>query len=337
MPVSKPNYIILMLLCCLASISAPAGQRHHIDIYAHRGFRAIAPENSLPAFAAAMKLGVDVIDMDINMTKDGALVVTHDLTLNPQITQTSDGKWITRKTPIKDLTLNELERFEVGRVKPDSKFHRMYPHHIPMSGVRIPTLEQVIRFVKQHETGTVRFQIEMKTDPTQPGLSVKPLIMAQALAKVIKRTHIQDRTEVQAFQWQALVDLQRLIPEIKTGYLTEPDYNPANQSLESKVGNGRIWTSPLLARNYNYDYPRMIKKLGGRFWEPYEFSVTEKQIEHAHALGLKVITWGWTEQEHSDFNYRKVSQLIDWGVDGIITDRPDILRGLLTVKGYNVP
>lgn len=336
MKASTAYGLFCFLLLSLISESSTAQPHHTVEIYAHRGFRAIAPENTLPAYAAALKLGVDVIDIDVNMSKDGTLIVTHDLTINPQITQTLDGKWLTKETPIKELTLEELKQLQVGRINVHSNFHQMYPHHIDMSDVHIPTLEQVIRFVKQTETYPVRFQIEMKTDPTQPNLSVKPQVMAKALAMVIRQTHIKNRVEVQAFEWQTLVDIQQLIPGIKTGYLTEPDYEPANRGMEAEIGNGQIWTSPLLAKNYDYDYPEMVKKMGGSFWEPYELCVTKQQIDHAHNLGLKVIPWGWTEQEHTDFNYPKIKQLIDWGVDGIITDRPDILKGVLAVKGQSL-
>ena len=330
---NKRNHLLILLVLSLTSYSILAAS-HHVDIYAHRGFRAIAPENTLPAYRAALKLGVDVVDMDVNMTKDGVLVVTHDLTLNPQITQTSAGNWIKKQIPIKDLTLKALNQYRVGNINPYSDFHQMYPHHISMPDVHIPTLKQVIEFVKQHETHPVRFQIEMKTDPTQPHISVKPQVMAKSLAMVINQTHIKDRVEIQAFEWQALIDIQQLVPGIKTGFLTEPEYNPDNKQAEDKIGNGKIWTSPLIASNYDYDYPKMVKKLGGTFWEPYEQDVSKQQIEHAHQLGIKVVAWGWTEHEHTDFNYQKVYQLIDWGIDGIITDRPDILKGVLAVKAH---
>ena len=309
----------------------------HIDIYAHRGFRALAPENTLQAYNAALNIGVDVVDMDVNMTKDGVLVVTHDSSLNTQITQNEHGEWLNESIPIKNLTFNKLERFQVGNIRSGSHFHHMYPNHIDKSNVHISSLPQVIQFVKSHAQHPVRFQIEMKTDPTQPQVTVSAGLMATELAKIIKQYHIQNQVEVQAFQWQALVDLQQLIPGIKTGYLTEPDYEPSSLKSEQKIGTGQVWTAPLTARDFNFDYPQMIKKLGGTFFEPYEMSVTKEQIRHAHQLGLKIIAWGWTEQEHTDFNYKKVNQLIDWGIDGVITDRPDILRGLLAVKGYSVP
>jgi len=98
---------ILILISLISSYTISIADV--IDIYAHRGQRALSPENTLPSYTQSMRVGVDVIDMDINMTKDKVLVVTHDLTLNPDLTKDSNGKWITKKTPIKDLTLAELQ------------------------------------------------------------------------------------------------------------------------------------------------------------------------------------------------------------------------------------
>ena len=321
---------------CMIFISGIV-QAQHIDIYAHRGFRALSPENTIKAYSAALKIGVDVVDMDVNLTTDGVLVVTHDLTLNPDITQDSSGHWITNTIPVKQLTFKELESYQVGEVQSGSHYQKMYPHHLSYENIKIPSLTQVIHFVQQHSTKSIRFQIEIKTDPTVPIISNSPDAIVNALVKVIKNNRIEKQVEIQSFQWKALVLLKKQLPDVKTAFLTEPDYDPINKNAERNVGNGKIWTFPLLASDFNYDYPKMVKQLGGSFWEPYEQSVTQQQIIHAHKLGLKVVTWSWAEQEHQDFDYKKMKQLIDWGVDGIITDRPDILRGLLAAKGFDVP
>ena len=98
-----------------------------------------------------------------------------------------------------------------------------------------------------------------------------------------------------------------------------------------------MWTAPLNAKNFDYDYPKMVKKLGGDFWEPYEMDLSKARLDEAHRYGLKVVTWGCTEYERADFNYKEAQQLIDWRVDGIITDRPDILRGLEAANGLVLP
>ncbi|MCK5818038.1 MAG: glycerophosphodiester phosphodiesterase [Psychromonas sp.] len=330
---------IMMKIMIAVTLSVPllSVYAKSIDIYAHRGFRAIAPENTLPAYSDALKIGVDVVDMDVNMTKDGVLVVTHNLGLDPDLTKDKNGAWIKKRVAIKDLTLKQVKSYTVGYIKPGSGLAKRYPHHIGIPDVTIPTLLEVIKYIHAVVGDRVRFQIEMKTNPNKPKFSVTPIKMAKALNHIIKETGIVDQAEVQAFQWQALIDLKRLNPKIKTAFLTDHTTTPNSPADEKIIGDGYAWTSPLKASDYNYDYPEMVQKLGGTFWEPYEPDLTKERFDEAHKLGLKVVTWGWSEQEGTDFNYEVVEKLISWGVDGIITDRPDILRGVFAANGLILP
>ena len=118
-----------------------------------------------------------------------------------------------------------------------------------------------------------------------------------------------------------------------TDHLTDP----MNAKQAKKMTNYEKWTAPLNPADYNYNYPLMIKKLGGTFWEPYQKDIREQDVINAHKLGIKVVTWGWTEKDGTDFDYKVTNNLINWKVDGIITDRPDILRGLEAAKGLDLP
>jgi glycerophosphoryl diester phosphodiesterase len=308
-----------------------------INIYAHRGLRPLSPENSLPAYTQAMRIGVDVIDMDINMTKDKVLVVTHDLTLNPDLTKDINNKWITEKTPIKDLTLAELKRYSIGYIKPNSPTAKMYPNHIGMDNIHMPTLEEVINYTKKNVGSRIRLQIEIKTDPYNLKASWSAKEMAVALNKVLLKTEMTSNVEVQSFEWQALVDLQKLNPNVKTAYLTDHSTEPMNSKQAKQMSNYEKWTAPLNPEYYDYNYPFMVKKLGGTFWEPYQKDLRKQDVTEAHKLGVKIVTWGWTEQDKTDFDYEVINNLIDWKVDGIITDRPDILRGVEASKGLDLP
>ncbi len=307
-----------------------------IDIYAHRGFRAILPENTLFAYQAALKIGVSAVDMDINMTKDGVLVVTHDLTLNTDLTEDENGNRIKVKTPIKDLTLAEIRKLDVGDLDNKSELAKLYPNHLNFKRVQIPTLLEVIHYVKSISGKSVKFQIEIKTDPLEPELSVKPEKMAKALYQVLQQEDIIEITEVQAFDWQCLVELEKLNKNIQTAFLTSHDSHPISKKADKNNVSG-IYTAGLDPEEFNYDYLKMIKKLNGDFWEPYEMEVTQKEIQEAKSLGLKVVTWSYTEGEGTDFNYSRIEDLIKWKVDGIITDRPDILRGIEAANGLDVP
>jgi glycerophosphoryl diester phosphodiesterase len=305
--------------------------RGKIQIYSHRAMRGLLPEQTLPAYVAALRLGVDYVDMDIGMTEDGVLVITHDLTLNPDLTRDQNGQWITDRIPIKSLTLEELQKYDVGRLKPGTKYASYFPHQRAIDFTPIPTLRDIVRLVKQIAGDKVGFQIEIKNDPTQPELTASPREFAIALYHLIKEEDIANRTEIHAFDWRCLIELNKLDKNIKTAYLTDHTTEVMDDTEKG------TWTAGLLPKDYGYSLPKMVKHLGGNCWEPYEMDMSKSDLDEAHRLGLKVVVWGWPEQEGTDFNYERIERLIDFGVDGIITDRPDILRGILVARGMNVP
>ena len=111
---------------------------HSLDIQGHRGARGLAPENTLPAFARALSLGVTTLELDCAVTKDGVVVVSHDPALNPDITRGPDGKWLETTSPaIWSLTYAELQRYDVGRVNPASAYAKRWPEQRPVDGTRI--------------------------------------------------------------------------------------------------------------------------------------------------------------------------------------------------------
>jgi glycerophosphoryl diester phosphodiesterase len=307
----------------------PGGGRP--QIYAHRAGRGLMPEQTLPAYIAALRLGVDYVDMDVGMTRDGVLVITHDLTLDPDITRDQNGRWITERIPVYSLTVQELQKYDVGRLKPGTQYASYFPHQRPHDRTPIPTLMEIVRLVKSIAGDKVGFQIEVKNDPTRPGLAASPKDFAQALYQLITEENIGDRTEIQASDWRSLIELNKLDKRIKTAYLSDHTTEVMDDTEKG------TWTAGLLPKDYGYSLPKMVKHLGGHCWEPFAMDLTKGDLYEAHRLGLKVVAWGWPEQEGMEFNYTQNEKLIDWGVDGIITDRPDILRGMLAARGMNLP
>jgi glycerophosphoryl diester phosphodiesterase len=337
---TRVSYLLLLAFIIVPSLNTHADDvvkyngapgRGKVQIYAHRAMRGLLPEQTLPAYVAALRLGVDYVDMDIGMTKDGVLVITHDLTLNPDLTRDQNGQWITDRIPIKSLTLEELQKYDVGRLKPGTKYSSYFPHQRPVDHTPIPTLREIVRLVKGIAGDKVGFQIEIKNDPTQPELTASPKEFAIALYQVIKEEDIGNRAEIHAFDWRCLIELKKLDQNIKAAYLTDHTTEVMDDTEKG------TWTAGMLPKDYGYSLPKMVKHLGGCCWEPYEMDLTKNDLEEAHRLGLKVVVWGWPEQEGIEFNYEQIEKLIDFGVDGIITDRPDILRGILVTKGINVP
>ena len=301
-----------------------------IQVYSHRAGRGLMPEQTMPAYVETLRLGADYVDMDIGMTKDGVIVITHDFGLNPNLTRDENGTWVTEPKLIHSMTLNEVQKYNVGKLKPSTKYASYFPHQRSVDTC-IPTLKSVVEYVKKVAGDKVGFQIEIKNDPTKPQLTATPKEFAEALYKLMKDEDIINRTEVQAFDWQCLVELNKLGPKIKTAYLSDHTTEVMDDTEKG------TWIAGLKPKDYDYSLPKMVKHLGGYCWEPFEADLTQEKLDEAHKLGLIVVVWGWPEQEGSEFDYKSVEKMIDWKVDGIITDRPDILRGLLAARGYNLP
>ena len=117
----------------------------NLEIYAHRAARGLLPEQTFPAYKGSLRLGVDYVDMDIGITKDGVIVITHDLGLNPNLTRDEKGEWITNATPIYSMTLEEVQKYNVEMLKPGTKYGSMFPYQRSID-TSIPTLKDVVEY-----------------------------------------------------------------------------------------------------------------------------------------------------------------------------------------------
>ncbi len=307
-----------------------------LEIYAHRGGRGLSPENTLVAYKKALAIGVDYVDMDVNMTKDGVVVVTHDFSLNPYFTKGPQGHWIKSKNIlIKSLTLKQLQRYNVCSKKPNTMYAKLFSHQVSKHFCKIPTLTEVIHYVKQRAGNRVGFQIEIKTNPLHPSWSYSAKKLAKAVVKIIHQQHIAKLTEVQAFDFRCLYAVQKLDPKIKTAYITQ--FDSKQQMLNSNPKLDTLWTGGPLLKNYNGSLVKMIAHLGGKFWDPQDVEVNKADVKKAHQLGLKVVVWNLSVRAKQVFDPKMIRRLIQWGVDGIITDRPDKLKALMQKLRMKLP
>lgn len=299
------------------------------DAQGHRGARGLYPENTLPAFAAALAIGVTTLEMDVGMTRDGVLVVQHDRRLDPQRTRNADGTWIDDPVPaIFDLDYPALAAYDVGRARPGSRVAARFPDQTGLDGVPIPTLAAVIALAEAASGGTIRYNIETKVAPDAPAETAPPEAMADALTDLIQATGIAARATVQSFDWRSLRRVQAAAPAISTVYLT------AEQSWLDNVARGRPgvspWTAGFDVDDYAGSLPRAIKAAGGAVWSPYFRDLREADLAQAKRLGLRVVVW--TVDEPADMR-----ALIGSGVDGLITDYPDRLRAVMAERDMPLP
>lgn len=298
------------------------------DLQGHRGARGLAPENTLPAFAAALSLGVSTLELDTAITRDGVVVVSHDARLNPDITRGPDGRWLNPPTrAVRELTLDELGHYDVGRIKPGSEYSSRHPDQKRMDRVRMPTLAQVFGLARSAGNTEVRFSVEIKTSPEKPGDTLAPEAFAKTLLAAIEREGMSSRVIIQSFDWRALRAVQALAPSIPTSYLSSQQRSLDN--IAAGKAEGSAWTAGIQLRDHG-SIPKMVKAAGGAIWSPYYPELSAALVKEAHALGLKVIPWTANQTED-------MARLIDWGVDGLITDRPDLLRDLMAGKNLPLP
>jgi glycerophosphoryl diester phosphodiesterase len=304
------------------SAAPPSG----FDLEGHRGTRGHAPENTLAAFRKAMQIGVTSLEMDLALTRDGTLVISHNPALNPDITRGPDGKFLTATGPaIHDLTLAALQTYDIGRLNPDRPYARQFPAQQASDGERFPTLQQVIDLVRDK---AVRLDMEIKTDPTQPQLTADVPSFARAVVDLLHREKIADRVTVESFDLRALMAVKRLDPTIVTACLT------LERGRGDTVQAGRPGASPWLGGldidDFNGNLPALVKKAGCEVWSPYFHDASDARLKAAHDLGLKVVVW--TVNDPGD-----IATALDRGVDGIISDYPDRVRDAMKSRGMTLP
>lgn len=298
-----------------------------LDLQGHRGARGLKPENTLPAFAHALSLGVTTLELDCAITKDGVVVVSHDSTLNPDITRAPDGRWLAGGgSSIRQFTYEELQRFDVGRINPASEYAKRFPQQQPVDGTRMPRLADVFALARKSGNEAVRFNIETKISPLHAERTVTPEVFARAFISLIKKEKLEGRATIQSFDWRTLAVVQKEAPEIATVYLTSVSGFMDNIQADGES----LWTAGHRVRDHGGSIPRMIKAAGGAVWSPYQGDLTREAVKEAQALGLKVVVW--TVNEPADMR-----RLIEWRVDGIISDYPDVLRKVAGEMGLPLP
>ncbi|HSD41533.1 MAG TPA: glycerophosphodiester phosphodiesterase [Burkholderiales bacterium] len=298
------------------------------DLQGHRGARGLAPENTLPAFARALSIGVTTLEMDAGLTEDGVVVIAHDRRLNPDIARGSDGRWLRGRTPaIRELTYRELQRYDVGRIRPGSDYSKRFPDQRRQDKVRVPTLEEVFELTRHARNAEVRFNIETKISPEAPEDTADPATFTRALIKVIRDNGMAGRTTIQSFDWRTLAIVREEAPEVAASYLTSQQQSLDN--IEAGHREDSPWTAGVRFRDHG-SVPKMVQAAGGKIWSPNYVDLTEAALKEAKALGLTVLPW--TVNDRAD-----IERLIDWGVDGLITDYPDRLREIMAAKSMPLP
>jgi glycerophosphoryl diester phosphodiesterase len=290
--------------------------KRSIELHGHRGARGLFPENTLAGFAGTLAIGVDALELDAAVTADSVVVVTHDAHLNLDITRRLDGEWLPVPGPsIRSLRVAALADYDVGRIRPGSAYAALYPDQTPHDGARIPRLREVFAL-----DPLVTFNVELKSFPEQPGVAIDGATMAELVVAEADAVGVTDRLIVQSFDWRGPRWLQKKRPEIRLAWLTRV----------AILSQARTWWDGPHPDDFAGSVPRAVAAEGGPVWGPDYLDLSEMVIAEAHALGLRVVPWTVNHP-------RDMHRLLRWGVDGLITDRPDLARSVLAEAGLPLP
>lgn len=310
------------VVCLFLTSSALA-----FDLIGHRGARGLAPENTLPSFARALSLGVTTLELDTAITKDGVIVISHDPALNPNITRDKNGKWLEKIGPvIYSLTFNELQQYDVGRLKPNTNYAKLFPEQRPVDGTRIPRLVDLFSLVKKSHNEQVRFSIEIKVSPLKPSETLDPETYVKRVIELVRKEGMGARVSILSFDWRTLQAVQKIAPEIPTVYLS---VQRSFDNILAYKPEGSPWTAGFQYRDYG-SVPKMVKAAGGGTWAPYFGDLTETTLKEGHDLGLKVAVWTVNDPA-------QIKKMLDLGVDGITSDRPDLVRQAMAERAMELP
>ena len=276
-----------------------------VDAQAHRSGMGLMPENSIPAMKNSLDLGVNTLEMDLCVTKDGKVILSHDRYFEPRYTTKPDGKEMERgeRVYLYNLTYDEITKYDVGM-----RYTRSWPHKACVPAVK-PLLTEAVAFVENYtkENGLtpVKYNIEIKSDYTSSdGVEGKDWLeykeFVDACAPVIASLNLGDRLIVQSFDDRALNYLHEKYPEFTLSYLI---------------------------RDHDVDFDKFMGLLTFQpeWLSPPHQNVTAEFMAEARARGMKVVTW--TVDETAE-----IKRLMDLKVDGIISNHPDSL--LLCTRGY---
>lgn len=266
------------------------------DKQGHRGCRGLMPENTIPAMIKAIDLGVTILEMDVVITKDKKVILSHEPWFANEITTKPDGSFISfneeKNYNIYQMNYDEVLKYDVG-MKP----HPRFPGQQKMKAVK-PLLSELIDSVEQYisikKIPDVFYNIETKCLPISDDLyHPKPAEFVELLIAVIKEKKLEDRVIIQSFDFRTLQYLHENYPNIKTAMLIEDTDKISFEDQLKKIG----FVPTIYSPHYSHVNPELIKK--------------------CHDKKMKLIPWTVNDKA-------EIERLKKMGVDGIITDYPDL-------------
>ena len=311
------------------------------DIQAHRGGRDARPENTLPAFAYALAVGVTTLELDMQISADGAIVIRHNKEIPWYFAKNSWGNFtVSDEQPdIRYWTLADLKKFDIGMMNPAAPYGYWEAHgktQKPVPGTTISTLEEVFQLVKDWGNDKVFLNIETKSYPypVSPA-NPDPAEWIRKFYDVVVKYDMQDRVMLQSFDWRTLREMKKLDARIPTVALTanQPSWNNEGDEGDYQWIGRRMpspWMAGLDIKDFNNNALRAAHAIGANVFSPWHTEVTQESVTEAHSFGMRIVPFTVNNPD-------RMRELIHMGVDGIITDRPATLRAVCNEMGIKIP
>lgn len=307
------------------------------DLEAHHGGRDVRPENTLYSYAYAIELGATSIECDMQLTKDGQIVMSHNPILNSDITRDENGNYIeNNKYDIRLMTVDELKKFDVGIMDPNcGEYYDLHGKTQFTYDAKIPTLEELMQLIQSYGDKNIVLNIETKSypDPVSAGYknNADPKKFVEVFNNIVKKYDMEDRVVLQSFDWQTLIEMKKLNPNISTSALwqEQPSWGRNSESLRRYEKKKSPWLGGLDIKDYQGNPVKAAHAIGADIISPYYTEISKQDVDEAHSLGMKVVPW--TVNNEKDMN-----MLLDMGVDGIISDKPWLLKQVLEKRNIKL-
>ena len=299
---------------------------NYIRIYGHRGARGEIAENSMEGFKHTFALGIKAIEFDVVISKDKIPVLYHYFNLMPYLVKDESGNWLKNsELKVFDKSYEELSKYNIGGLDPESKHGKRFKEQKLLKNAKIPKLSELLELVSRKENKDVFLNLEVKSTPFKMGLTPIPSDTVSLILKDIDTHKLEDRIIISSFDWRILYELKKQNPRILRGFITlQQDLSTTKKNIYEN--------SPWMAKNYSIDelflLPNIIKSLEGHVWSVFYRDVTKQNVELAHKHGLA--TCVWTVNREQD-----IIRMIEYGVDGIITDYPKKVQEICKSKNIS--
>jgi glycerophosphoryl diester phosphodiesterase len=332
-----PPRLLLSVVTVLALVApaTPAFAHPHgrtFDLQAHRGGLGLVVESTLAAFANGLAVGVSTLEMDVQITRDGRAVVTHDRQVSAAKCRDTTGHYVGRY--IVTLTLAEVRTLDCG-----SQTLPQFPGQRPSPGARMPLLREVFDLVRSYRAYGVKLNVETKVEAGAPNETAPREQFVQVVAREVRRAHLLRQVTIESFDWGALMRMRQVEPRLPIVALTN-----GQQFLQAGMPGRSPWLGGLDIDDFGGDLVEAVSSFGADALSPvhgdpqdgtvadpgYRPYTTRAMVAEAHAAGIRVIPWTVDDKA-------TMEKLIADGVDGMITDYPDRLREVMAEHGFRLP